>query len=492
MINGIGSYNNPLTGNNTLIAAYGNDMVNVATGLGYRVNLDSDYQVNFASLLNSLFFQNYIDTPRTFNGTTWSRTHVGKLPLSRYIYPWDNRMYLGYLKIKNTEYASRIWLSDLPKNDILHWGYEDGDDLQMFAGSPVIKSNLAYFVTNGIKRGDSIFILSGTNAGEYIVQSIDHEKQITLTESLVASESGVSFWVGSNYIDFDRDDGDFITWITENSNQLAVLKRDSFHLYDRQSRRKVTDALGTTSGRSVINMEGVTVYFHGSSALETGFYACDGRESILISSAVTRHIQGIDQSMYNQVIAWREGTLYRAYIGPIVNSNYDLSIPQAIFTYDFESNAGSIDPISHTIEAATQFREANNRFAFFGTGDAKVMKTPSGNSFDGENISFDVENWPVYPEGTDMMNEFTRIQVISENAKGTRVLYKLHLSPFESSEDWIPLGQITGEKTEFELDLSHNMASGISLYFTGIGDKEVTEVIKKYTVFYKPLSTVIQ
>lgn len=491
MIKGIAGYSNS-SGTNLLLAAYGNDIVNVATGLGYNLNLNPSYDVDFASLQDHLFFQNYYNEMKTFNGTTWGRTHASKTMLGKYLYPWLERMYTANIKIRDTMYASRVWFTNLPKNNILQWDYETQADLQTFANSPVVKSNLAYFKTHGIKRGDPFFILDGNDIGEYTIEEVSHEHQIILTENLTTTATGRTYWVGGNWFDVQPNDGDFITGISENSNNLLIFKRDSLHRYNQTTLVKVEDALGTTSRRSIINKSGLTIYFHGASSLETGFYAYDGTSSRKISAAIERHIQGISSTMFDQIIAWKEGNLYRAYVGDIVNSNYNINVSNAVVTLDLESNVWSIDPISDVIVAATQFRQDNNRDAFLGTDDDEVVQTPVGYSFNTEPVRMTIETHPYFPEGTSVINELSRIQIISESAEGIRVSYKRHLKPFDDDDNPIPLGQIDNKRTEFTIDPEYAMASGYSFQFQNITDKEYSELIKKMTLFYIPKTTNIQ
>ena len=479
-------------GTNILVAAYGNGFVNVATGLGYGIPITSTNNVEMDVFLESLFFQNYVDTPLTFNGTTWGKQHVTKLPLSKYIKQQGERVYLGYVKIGSVEYPSRVWYSDLPSNNTIQWGYEIGTNGVAIAGNTLFSSANAGFKTYGIKKGDPLFIISGSNIGQYAVQSVSADQQLILTEPLPFSGTGISYWVGGNFIDFNRDDGDFITWLEENDNQLIAFKRDSLHRYDGSRRVKIRDAVGTTSGRSVANLRDLTIYFHGSQGVLTGIYAYDGTDSVKISSPIDKHIAGISTSMYTSVVGWTENNLYRLYVGDINNSDYNLSISSAVCTYDYSSKAWSVDPITDIIKVATQFRQSGTRQTYFGTDDDEVILTPNGNDFNGSSIPWGFETKAIYPSETEIVNTFNRIQIISEFANGTRVLYKLLLTPYDSDKDWNALGQLDHERSELYLPESHNQASGIKLKFIGIDTQEATAMIKKISIFYVKGSTLIK
>jgi len=479
-----------------LLAAYGNDIVNVTTGLGYGLALNPSYPVETENFLGSLFFQNYFNTPKTFNGTAWSYQHVDEVPLSKYIKQWQSRLYLGFIKIGSTEYPSRIWYSDLPVNDTIQWGFEYGTDMSIIAGDNRVTTNLAKFKTHNIKRGDPIFILTGANAGQYSVKTIESETALRLADyngndiTLSTTGSNITYWVGGNWFDVERDDGDYITWVTQNFEQLLIFKRDTVHRYNGTSQSLIKGAPGTTAGRSVINGKDWTAYFHGGLKDQTGFYAYDSTSGRKISNGIQKYIDGINSGMYTNIIGWKEGQLFRWYVGDIDNPDYDLTVSKAVITFDYASQCWSIDPIADVIEAATEFRQGGTKSAFIAS-DNMVFQTPLGNDFNGSPIPFSFELGGIYPSGTDYSNTFRRIQIISENASGIKILYRRRLKPFDSDIQFKPLGHINGEATWLRFPEEMNQCSGLDLRFQGISTTEPTAVIKKIKLFYVKGTTII-
>ena len=482
---------------NQLITAVDNDMVNVTTGLGYSVNLLSTTNVEFENFLESLFFQNFSDTPLTFNGTKWSRRHVGKLPVSRYLKAWRERLYLGYVQIRGTNYPSRVWYSDLPINDTIRWGYETGTNLVTTAASPRVTSALAGFKGQNIKRGDPFFILSGNDAGQYSVKTIVSDMWLDLADyngndiNLTTSATGLSYWVGSNWFDVERDDGDFVTWLEINRNidNLLIFKRESLFRYDGTRQIRIKGAPGTTSGRSVVDTKDMTIYFFGGQGLETGFYATDGSEGIKISNPIQKYIDGINAA--TTIVGWKENNLYRAYVGDISNTDYNISITNAVVSYDLDSKAWSIDPQPKTIIAATEFRQGGIKQAYIADAD-EVFLTPSGNTHDGTAIKFSFEIGNIYPNKTHYSNTLTRLQVISENAKGIKVLYRRKLTPFDSDQEYTPLGDIKHEATWFNFPETKNQCAGLDVRFEGISSTESTAIIKKLVLGIRKDTTIVQ
>ena len=117
---------NPTSGTSRLFAAYGQDVVNVATGLGYSLNLNTSNDVEFEKFLDRVFIQNFSETPKSYRTSTnvWTQEYVGRTPISKYIKEFKSRLYLGYcgfigpqapLDINSNAitFPSRVFFSDL-------------------------------------------------------------------------------------------------------------------------------------------------------------------------------------------------------------------------------------------------------------------------------------------------------------------------------------------------------------------------------------------
>jgi hypothetical protein len=83
------------------------------------------------------------------------------------------------------------------------------------------------------------------------------------------------------------------------------------------------------------------------------------------------------------------------------------------------------------------------------------------------------------------MLRFTRLQVIARDARGVRVRYKLYNTPRDIDDQWLPLGEISGDKTEFTIPLNHNRAAGYQIRFEESGIREPTQYIEKTSMFYQ-------
>lgn len=481
---------------NVLVAGFGNDIINLTTNQGGGLALTSNVNLEFESFLGSLFFQNGVDRPLTSaDGKTWTTKHVAKPPIGNYIKSWRSRstLYVGNVDIQGTNYPSKVMFCALPKNNTIQWGYEYGDNLVTYAGGKDVSAANAGFKTYQIQRGDPFYILTGADIGEYRVISVNADQQLTLDTPLTANATGIKFWCGGNWFDVGPDDSDFITWMEENNDFLMIYKRDSLYrlnTLDGSSKTKVRGAYGTTSGRSVVNLHEISIYYHNDIGLAKGIYAYNGGYSQKISAPIDNHIQGIANNA--MPIAWREGELYRCFVGNIINAPQNINITNAVLTWDYTSKTWSVDPLDDVPVCAFESRNGLSKISYFGTDSARIMATPSGNTYNGSKIPFSAETGIIFPFGPSWIGTFYRLQVFSRNMKGISAQYKRCYEPFKIDSEWIDLGELSNDRTELYFNLQKHQASGVKLRFSNMSGTAPEGVIEKITIFVKPKSTVIQ
>jgi len=212
----------------------------------------------------------------------------------------------------------------------------------------------------------------------------------------------------------------------------------------------------------------------------------NGTETIKVSTAIQPYIDGIASSFYGSVVGWREGDWVRMYVGDITNSQRDISVTKAVISYNEAVNGWSIDPITKVPTCATTFMESGAQKIFFGDNSSRIEQTPSGYSFDGQPIGWAMEVGPRYPLGSQVLNKFTRVQVIARDARGVTVKYKLYNNPKDVDDQWTTLGEISNDKTDLVIPNNHARASGFDLRFEQIGIKENTQNIEEVSMFYLP------
>lgn len=484
---GIHGYNRGVTTVNKLFAVYGNDIVDVDTGTGYQQNLTPAYNSEFATYLDMAWQVNGIDATRSFNGTSWSTLGVrNHAPIFKYLKPYGVRLYGAYPTINGVTFPSRVWFTDNPQNYDARWGIEWGTTMDQTAGSAIVTADACYFKKHGIKAGDPLFILTGANAGQYTVYSIDSNNQLTLTEELDATVSNSNYIVGSNYFDVKTENNDYLRGLGVSSNRLLCFKLFSLHRYNGSSLIEVPKAPGTSSRRSIVDDPvGDCYYFHGSEASLTGLYRYDGTQAVNVLKGIQPYVDGISASNFASIVGWREGDWIRQYVGTITNAQRGISVSNAVISYNETNNAVSVDPITKVPTCSTTFMESGAKKTFFGDDSAEVFQTPSGYDFDGSPIPWAMETGVHYPIDSEVLVRGTRVQIIARDARGISVKYKLYDNGQGNVDDvWHPLGEIKNDKTELVIPVSHNRASGFNIRLEETGIRENTPFIEKITYYY--------
>ena len=497
----IHGFNKAVSTSNRLFAVYGNDVVDVDTGLGGSQNLISPELATMETFLDTAILQKYVDRPTSFDGTSWGVTNVGRAPAAKSIRAVKTRLYLGNCQLPDPDapsnagpWPSRVFKSDLPSESELRWGLEWGTNLTTVANNARVNISVGIqdFKFTNIKVGDPFYITSGLGSiWRSFVSSIDSRYQITLQDTVPSALAGNGhYWVGSNWFDVGTDDNDYIITLGENSDKLAIFKQFSLWVYNEVALQRINDAPGTTSRKSVVNIGPFTYYFHGSNTnnRRTGIYLFDGFKSTKISSAIQPYIDGMDTSNYSQVVGWREGNKLRMFLGDISNSQRNISLSKVAFTLDTDGGQWSVDPLADTITASGRFLEGGAEKWFIGTSDGEVMETPSGNDHDGVVIPFSVEIGFRYPAGSSVICSFPRIQMVARNGRGISVSYKLAGTPKKTDDVWHSLGDIEDDYQEFTLPSGHRRGRGINIKFSNIDGHVNNFCVQKLNLFFEPVN----
>lgn len=105
-------------------------------------------------------------------------------------------------------------------------------------------------------------------------------------------------------IDIDKDSGDNITGIMVSGNRLLIFKNSSIHQFSftsPQSNRvdPITTKVGTISGWSCVDVDGVIVFLHGAGGWRKGVYALDQNNGLkLLSKDITPTFEGITATAF--------------------------------------------------------------------------------------------------------------------------------------------------------------------------------------------------
>lgn len=508
-IDGLVGYNSP-QGVNKLIAAYGNDLVDVNTGLGYGQNITAGNKWDFEVFIDRVFGVNGANKNRSLGSdNTWS-TDVSQPPqlVAKYVKDYKSQLYYGNVVLTPgngtpLSLKSRVYKSQFPTVQVnpaggvftysLEWGLETGTctilpNSSLVQGKFNSTSGFPDFISRGIQVGDPFFLLGG-DVGEYTVAEVLDRYTLRLVEtpSTTAANTNQPFWVGRNWFDVGTDDNDEITGFGENADRLLIFKLFSLFYYANGQQKQIKGP-GTSSFRSIINdiRTGDTYFFHGSDPKLTGIYKVQGNQSILWSRAIDPFIRGMSTASYDDVVSWQEGNEMRFFLGDLTNTNFGISMSNAVATLNVDTQAWDISPIADVIRASTRYIVSNEQKAYLGNSNGEVYKADTGYAFGVLPVSAKLETKVYYPAGPEVINEFVYAQVIGRNVKGTRLKYKLYNNPTGVDDNWQGLGELLDDKTELTFPLNHNQASGIKLQFSEMGVRENDTYIEYVVLWYKP------
>jgi hypothetical protein len=307
-----------------------------------------------------------------------------------------------------------------------------------------------------------------------------------------------------NFFDVATDDGDIGRGLEVNANRLLLFKENSLYRYDTNTLYQVPGCPGTTSQRSIVNMQGHTIYYHSS-----GIWDYDGSSSQLISRKISELIKGVSTKQFNKVCAWARGDHYYCYLGDIYNPNTGFKVDKCLVDYDIAKQGYTWRSIKHNIlvwrnypddqtditydDATVSYDDADVAYngvqpsedrTYFGTDNSEIMRFDTGFNYNGDDIPFTVETkdyYLGYPAYWKLMQKI----VVFTNYAGKHITVQAKLD----DNDWITLGRLKGSISEllfpsgsrcqrikfrlFESSGSQRFAfEGLDIYFTPFGVKE--------------------
>lgn len=450
-----------------------------------------------ASFIDRVFLVNGTDPNFEYDGVDWrSNVNAYKSPIAKYIIAHSSttRLFLWNIKIGGTSYPSRAWFSDLPNNNTLTWGLEYGSDLVTTADSATVTSSGAGFQSRNIKIADPFFITSGANNRNkpYTVQSVDSDTQVTLTENMISSGTGGSYWTGSNWFDVGTDDGSGGSGVGLASNEIIFFKKNSVHRYnvEGETLRQIKDVPGTTSPKSIINWGGYCYWYHPS-----GIWRTSGGVAENISNPLDDIIEGVTTANQDDIIGWKneiENTV-SFFLGDVTLRDGE-TISKCVVSLDLNSNIWAPRAYDRNIKVATNWLHSNVSEVYMGDDSSGVFQLDTGTQFKASDIPFGLELYPIFPAGEEAIVNFRRIRAYIDNGPDVQILYKLIYKPKQGVEgvwinddDWRSLeGTQTGERVDWYFSTDAR-ASGVKLKLVESGGDE-SFLIEKLTIYYSNAS----
>jgi len=139
------------------------------------------------------------------------------------------------------------------------------------------------------------------------------------------------------YFEVDTNDNDMIRGLGTNSNRLLIFKEYSMHTWDNYSRQKVQGAPGTTSHRSIVNIDEWTYYFN-----RDGVFRWNGGVAEFISKPVKPYTDGISAASSYGVCAGEKDKHYLLYIGEVDNTEAQIKESRILLDFDTTKERWSV------------------------------------------------------------------------------------------------------------------------------------------------------
>jgi hypothetical protein len=196
-------------------------------------------------------------------------------------------------------------------------------------------------------------------------------------------------WPAFNNFDVNANDGDKIMWMEPVFDSLLIFKENSIwefkvdRLNNPSTLRYITLDIGTTSGKSVVNINGIVYFFN-----RKGVFQFASRYPELISLKVDDFIQAV-QDPYN-VKAFGWGNKYCLFLGNITVEGKTYS--NCLLVYDTIADQWTVRTLAHPISSATTFIGSDNqKRVYFGSTNGQVYLWDDGYTFGGTPIELEYE-----------------------------------------------------------------------------------------------------
>lgn len=187
--------------------------------------------------------------------------------------------------------------------------------------------------------------------------------------SSVPSGGAITWTPTTDYEEVSTDDGESIMGLHTNNalNQLLIFKESSLHSWDIYRIRDLWN-VGTTSGRSITTIDGVTYFFN-----KNGIYTYDGARAKRISRPIKKWTKGISSSYYDDVFSANQDDEYlRMFVGDVTVDGKTYS--NCEFVYNVLDQTWTVYSYADAFSCYAIHKESGVTRIYGGTTDGKVMK----------------------------------------------------------------------------------------------------------------------
>ena len=252
----------------------------------------------------------------------------------------------------------------------------------------------------------------------------------------------------------NNNDGDRIMALTPLFDSLLIFKEYSIWEWqvDRLNNpsfvRYITKDIGTTSARSVLNINGIVYFFNRS-----GVWMLSQKYPELISLKVDKIIKSIKDPY--SVVAFKDGNKYNLFVGDVTID--DRVFKNTILVYDTVFNQWTIKCLNDKAETITDFIDDNNILTtYFGNESGQAFKWNDGYSFNGKPIEMEYETAMFQPGDPRYRKLFSSVLVrIDEKPNSApTIAYSI------DHRNWVDMGEAANTYSNMPITDMNKLGTG--------------------------------
>ena len=265
--------------------------------------------------------------------------------------------------------------------------------------------------------------------------------QDTLSYSSIPSSGAISWTSGNGSLQVNPNDGDSgITGLGTNGTVLLVFKRNSLYRWDGQATfaNKVI-SIGTPSNESIAAHDSGWVYFFGIGKNSVGVYRTSGGYPQKISLNISKWMEAISVSNYDDVAGFADDDHYYLSVGSVTVDGQTYT--NAWFVYTISLQCWHIENHAQSFKVFAGYIDSNNNLTTVGGDTAGNVQTINSGTTDNTTaISAECEFAPILFTTRSHTKTVSRLTTYANFFQGLKFFLKIDQSDFKE------LGEI--KKTE--------------------------------------------
>ena len=220
--------------------------------------------------------------------------------------------------------------------------------------------------------------------------------------------AGAISWTSGNgsFKVFPNDGNGVITSLAGNGRVILIFKERGLYRYDDNELQRIVN-IGTTSHESVVTDDNGITYFFGQGANTVGFYRTTGGFPSKISRPITKYIEAIAASGYQNISGFTDGTKVYWSVGSLTIDG--ITYPNSWLDYTIADQSWDVRNYQDSFRVFSQYINSSSEVTVVGGDtDGMIQTINSGYTDNGTAISAECEF------GANAITSRGRYKVINE------------------------------------------------------------------------------